>query len=64
MEPIVITSTQGLSHTLVYTLPTTGDVVGYERIVTSGDILIATPVWILVIIVLFLIVYLAARGRL
>jgi len=63
MEPIVITSTQGLSHTLVYTL-STGDVVGYERIVTSGDILIATPIWILVIVVLFLIVYLAARGRL
>lgn len=64
MEPIVITSTATLSNTLAYTLPTTGDVVVYHRYVSTGDILIAAPLWVLAILAVFVVIFLAAKGRL
>jgi hypothetical protein len=61
---ILPTPTPLVGTTLAYTLPTTGDVVVYQRLVTSEDILTATAIWGLVILVIFMVVYQAARGRL
>jgi len=53
-----------LIATLAYTLPTTGDIVIYQRRVTSEDVIIATVAWALVVLAISMVVYQAARGRL
>jgi hypothetical protein len=58
VEPTIVSST-----TIIYEL-TTGQVVAYERTVTAGQMLIASGIWALVVIALFCLVYLAAKGRL
>jgi hypothetical protein len=62
--PITPTPTPLVGTTLAYTLPTTGDIVIYQRLVTSEDILTATAIWGLVILVVSATVYQVARGRL
>lgn len=54
MEPIIITDTNLITSTLAYTL-TNGDYAVYERVITAGDVLIALPIYALVIIALFTI---------
>lgn len=53
-----------ITYTTVYTLPTTGDAFAYQRMVTSGDIIIAGALWALVVLFLFVIIRMAVRGQL
>lgn len=63
MEPQIISSTIELSTTVAYTL-TSGDMVLYERVVTAGDILIASGLWALCIFAVVMSIYLVAKGKL
>jgi len=63
MDPEIVSSTTELSTTVAYTL-TSGDVVIYHRMVTAGDILIASGLWALCIFAVVMSVYLVAKGKL
>jgi len=62
MEPEVITSTENLSTTLIYTMPTTGDAVIYHRQITFADVLTIAPIWALVILEIWREVRKVAKG--
>lgn len=51
-----------LDTTVVYTLPTTGDTVTYERQASSGDIMIAAPIWALITLLIFSKIWRVATG--
>lgn len=55
---------ESIEPSTVFTLPTTGDEVFYRRIVRTGEILVAAPLWGLLILHIFTLIYLAAKGRL